>query len=136
MGAPDRDILILLGELKKGLERVESAQEEERREAKESRSKIHARLDQHVRNVSEIEGKVILIGHAFETQRELIGKVADKVDANHAEVTPALKKWKQIETLGWGFSAVLLALGVTAGGVMMWAGDTAVSFARRWLKID
>ncbi|HEV7433468.1 MAG TPA: hypothetical protein VGO22_01130 [Pseudorhizobium sp.] len=133
----------MLGELKNGMEHLSEQQErlhrqleEERRAASENRSRIHARLDQHVMNVSEIEGKVITIGQAFEVQRSLIEGVSDKVEQNHAEVRPALEEWQRIKTLGWGASFILLSLGATGATVLWWAGDTAVTLARRWLRID
>tara|TARA_R110002020_G_scaffold471284_1_gene698202 strand:- start:3598 stop:3999 length:402 start_codon:yes stop_codon:yes gene_type:complete len=133
----------MLGELKRGVEHLSAQQEqlhrqheEERRSAGENRARIHARLDQHIINVGEIEGKVITIGQAFEVQRALIEGVSEKVDRNHSEVRPALDEWKRIKTLGWGVSAILLSLGATGATILWWAGDTAVAIMRRWLRID
>lgn len=129
MASVETEILFMLGELKKGLERVEQLQEEERREAKENRSKIHARLDQHVRDVGEIEEKVIIIGQTLGQQRETIETLSK-------DVRPALSEWARIKTLGWGFSFLLTAIGVTAGSLLMWFSDTAATALRRWLRID
>lgn len=133
----------MLGELKKGVEHLSAQQEtlhrqldEERRAASDNRARIHARLDQHVMNVGEIEGKVITIGLAFEAQRALIEDVSGLVAKNHAEVRPTLDEWKRIKTLGWGASFILLSLGATSATVLWWAGDAAVTIARRWLRID
>jgi hypothetical protein len=134
--ASNEDIMRELGGLATAVRQLREDFHTERSEARDNRKRIHDRLDLQVREHSEVEGKIITVGLTLEQQRLSIERLAEKVDANQEAAQISADEWKRIKTLGCGFSGILVAVGVTGGGFLIWAGDISVALARKWLRID
>lgn len=131
-----REVLHKLGSIETSVHLLQQDVRDEKEVARENRSRIHARLDQQTRVQSETEGKIITVGLTLEQQRSSIDALKATVEENRKEAEAASKDWKRIKTLGWGFSGLLVVIGVTGGGILIMAGDISVALARKWLRID
>ncbi|CDZ67621.1 Hypothetical protein NGAL_HAMBI2605_59020 [Neorhizobium galegae bv. orientalis] len=136
MTASNADILRELSTVSEAVRQLREDFRDERDAARENRARIHSRLDQQIRDLGLVEDKVIIVGQTVGQQRDFIDRLERKVAANHEEVKPSIEEWKRVKTLGWGFSGLLVALGFTGASILYWAGDAAVTFARKWLRID
>ncbi|MCK8781115.1 DUF1515 domain-containing protein [Rhizobium sp. NTR19] len=136
MATSNEDIMRELGRLGEAFRQLREDFNDEREAARENRSRIHARLDDQTNRINEMETTVILSGQTVTQQRDVISQLTTKVEENHQAVQPSLEDWKRIKTLGWGFSALLVAIGVTGASVLIYMGEAAVTIVRKWLRID
>lgn len=130
------DVLILLGEVKTGIENLREDFQEEKRSAARSRAGIHARLDAQVEKIGDLEKDVGITAQINVQTREALKALAKKVDANQAEVQPSLEEWKRMRTLGLGLVSLLAIGGLSVGAALSYMGDGAVAIIRHWLRID
>jgi len=133
MSASNDDIMRVLGRLEEGVRQLREDFNVEKDLARENRAKLHERLDKQGDEISELEKTVIVAGHTVAQQRDVITGLKDTIDR---DVQPTIGEFKEIQKLGRGVAMVLVALGFTAGGIVIWAGDMAVAVARKWLRID
>ena len=72
-------------------------------------------------------------GAVVAQQRDVITGLKETIDDT---ISPAVSDWNRIKTLGWGFSALLVAMGITGASLWTWAGDTLGAIVKKWLKIE
>ncbi|MBX5008125.1 DUF1515 domain-containing protein [Rhizobium lentis] len=137
------DILRALGRVEGRLTGIEESVallrgdvSDEKDNAHESRSVIHRRLDEQMRQINLLDKVVEISSGVDATLREEIKALKETVDRNHASTQPALEDWKRIKTLGVGISGIIALAGLTAGATITWASDGAVAWLRHWLKIN
>lgn len=119
------EILVTLGELKGGLDTLQSEFAEERRSASASRASVHRRLDEQATGMADLQTQVALSS----------AKVDDMADTHKRVVQPAVEDWRRMKGLGMGVAGLLALGGITVGGVLAWFGEAAVQAARHWLRI-
>lgn len=120
-----RQVLFALGQLQTGVERLREDFTDERRSASESRAAVHRRLDEQARDISEMKTTLATTKIAM-----------DAVGKDHSDVIkPAVAEWKQMKSIGTGVVALLALGGLSIGAALMWAGETAVTTLRHWLRI-
>jgi hypothetical protein len=136
------DVMLTLGKLLEGQERSRDAIEmlrddfqDEKKNAHESRSVIHRRLDEQGFKLSHLETTVAISGEVDAQLRDQIAALKIVVEKNHREVAPAIEEWRRMKTLGIGVSGLIAFAGLTIGGVLAWAGDAAIAAIRHWLKL-
>ncbi len=138
MAGLDNEILLMLGELREGQKRQESAilqinekLETEEQRSHDNRSRIHERLDKQVREQGEIEGKIITIGLTLAQQRDLIDGVKGTIEN---DIKPTIDEVKNIKKLGKWASVIFVSLGFTAGGAAFAMWDTVRPLASRLFR--
>lgn len=151
MATSNDDIMRALGrveatvaEVSKRLDHFAKDYSETNRHASESRSRIHERLDEQSHRISEAEKTIVAAGAIAAQQRDVITDMKKAVNDDISdlkttiddEIKPTINEVKEIKKLGKRASIVLVALGFTAGGAVMWTGDTVVAVLRKWLRID
>jgi hypothetical protein len=109
--------------------------QDEKKNAHESRSVIHRRLDEQGFKLSHLETTVAISGEVDAQLRDQIAALKIVVEKNHREVAPAIEEWRRMKTLGIGVSGLIAFAGLTIGGVLAWAGDAAIAAIRHWLKL-
>ena len=137
------DILRALGRVEGRLTGIEESVSllredvsDEKDNAHESRSVIHRRLDEQMRQINLLDKVVEISSGVDATLREEIKNLRDTVDKNHAATQPALEEWRRMKSIGYGISGLIAFAGLTVGGFITYVGDGAVSAIRHWLKIN
>ncbi|MBX4901669.1 DUF1515 domain-containing protein [Rhizobium bangladeshense] len=125
-----------LAGIEENVSRLRDEVSDEKDNAHESRSVIHRRLDEQGKQIGHFETTVAISGAVDAQIREEIKALKETVDRNHAATQPALEEWKRLKTLGYGISGLIAIAGLTIGSVVAYMSDSAITWARHWLKID
>jgi hypothetical protein len=129
------DIAILVGRTLEGVEQLRKDFDDEKIASRESRASIHRRLDDHAEDISRLRTDVAIMGQVDAQLRDEVKALAETVETNHKAVTPAVAEWKTMKRAGLGFTGLMALGGLSIGAILTWAGDTAVSAIRHWLRI-
>lgn len=120
------DVMRALGRLEAGQDRMRTDFDAEKAATKDSRSRMHAKLE-------KIEEDVSIVGKVAAQARDKADKVEKIVETDVKPVTDDVKRYRQI-----GFGALALigfaftALGITVATV----GEGFVQWVRAWLRIS
>lgn len=133
--ASNDDIMLALGKLQAGVDRLRADFQDEKQMAHESRSVIHQRLDNQVQQIAHMETTIAVSGEIDAQVRGEIQALKETVEKNQGIVSPALEEWKRMKTLGVGISGLIALAGLTIGGIVAYMSETAVTGIRHWLKI-
>ncbi|MBX5082181.1 hypothetical protein HJB56_05195 [Rhizobium lentis] len=125
--ASNDDIMRVLGQLESKLdavvdrlERSDDAFAAEQRSAQSSRARIHARLDEQGKRITEAEKTIVAAGATVAQQRDVIKVLTDTVAG---DIKPTIDEWKKIKLVGGMVSGALIAVGISAATVAAWAWD-------------
>lgn len=108
---------------------------DEKREAHDSRSSLHRRLDEQGHQIGLLDKSAALSGMVDVQIRDELTALKDTVAENHAAVRPALDEWSRLKALGYGISGLIAFAGLVVGGFVSWASDGALSAIKHWLRI-
>ncbi len=133
--ASNDDIMLALGKLQEGVDRLRVDFQDEKGMAHESRAVIHQRLDNQALQIAHMETTIAISGEIDAQIRGEIKGLKETVEKNQGIVSPALEDWKRLKTLGVGISGLIALAGLTIGGIVAYMSETAVSGIRHWLKI-
>lgn len=133
--ASNDDIMLALGKLQTGVDRLRADFQDEKMMAHESRSVIHQRLDNQVQQIAHMETTIALSGQIDAQVREELQNLKDTVEKNQEAVSPTIAEWRRMKTLGLGIAGLIAMSGLTVGGILVYMSETAVSGIRHWLKI-
>lgn len=133
--ASNDDIMLALGKLQAGVDRLRADFQDEKGMAHESRAVIHQRLDNQAQQIAHMETTIAVSGQIDAQVRGEIQALKETVEKNQGIVLPALEEWKRMKTLGVGISGLIALAGLTIGGIVAYMSETAVSGIRHWLKI-
>ncbi len=118
-------ILYSLGQLQTGVENLRSDFKDEKQSAALSRASVHARLDEQVRDLSEIKLDFTA----------LKGDVEDVVRWQKSDGKPTVEEWKRMKLLGTGVVGLVAISGLSLGATLAWFSDWAIGTVRHWLRI-
>lgn len=119
------EILIILGRVEEGLYRLRLDFEEEKNDTKDSRGRMHTKLE-------KIEVDVGIVGQVAAQAREEATELKRIIDE---DVKPATDDYKRVRAIGKG---TLWAVGLAAGGAgitIATVGDTVINWLRAVLRI-
>lgn len=133
--ASNDDIMRVLGRLEEKVEQLRDDVSEEKKDAHESRTSIHRRLDAQVSQFAILDKTVSIEAQINAQTRDKIDDLSETVKANHEAVLPTIEDMKRLKTLGYGVAGLIALAGVSVAGLVMWAGEAAVTTVRHWLKI-
>ena len=125
----------MLGRTLAGVEQLRRDFDDEKNAARESRAAIHRRLDEHADDIGRLRTDVTIMGHVDAQLRDEVKALAETVEENQKSAAPSLAEWKTMKRVGLGVSGLLALGGLSVGAALVWAGDTAVTWARHWLRI-
>lgn len=134
--ASNDDIMLALGKLQEGVDRLRVDFQDEKGMAHESRAVIHQRLDNQALQIAHMETTIAVSGQIDAQVRGEIQALKETVEKNQGVVSPAIEEWKRMKTLGVGISGLIALAGLTIGGIVAYMSETAVSGIRHWLKIQ
>lgn len=133
--ASNEDIMRVLGRIEEKVEKLEKDFSEEKRTAHESRAIIHQRLDQQVSQVAVLDKTVAIHAEIDAQMRDKVEELTETVQSNHEAVAPTIEDMKRLKTLGYGIAGLIALAGVSVGGLILWAGEAAITTVRHWLRI-
>lgn len=133
--ASNDDIMLALGKLQEGVDRLRVDFQDEKGMAHESRAVIHQRLDNQALQIAHMETTIAVSGQIDAQVRGEIQALKETVEKNQGVVSPAIEEWKRMKTLGVGISGLIALAGLMIGGIVAYMSETAVSGIRHWLKI-
>ncbi|NNH67840.1 DUF1515 domain-containing protein [Rhizobium laguerreae] len=143
MATSNDDILRALGRVEGRLSGIEESVSllredlsDEKDNAHQSRTVIHQRLDEQMRQINLLDKIVEISSGVDVTLREEIKALKETVIINHAAVQPTIEEWKKLKTLGSGISGAIALSGLTVGTIIAVYGKaTLVSFLS-WFKVN
>lgn len=133
--ASNDDIMRVLGRIEEKVEQLEKAFKTEKQDAHDSRATIHRRLDEQVSQIALLDKTVEIAGMIDAQMRDRMEGLATTVADNHNAVAPSIEEWKRLKFLGYGVSGLIAMAGISVAGLVLWAGEAAVTTIRHWLKI-
>lgn len=135
------DILRALGRVEGRLTGIEESVSllredvsDEKDNAHESRSVIHRRLDEQMRQINLLDKVVEISSGVDATLREEIKALKETVDRNHASVQPTIEEWKKLKIVGSSISGLIALSGLTAGTIIAVYGKAVIVSTLTWLK--
>jgi hypothetical protein len=133
--ASNEDIIRALSRVETLVEGLSKDVAEEKKDAHESRASLHRRLDEQVAQFSLLDKTVSIEAQINAQTRDRIEDLTRTVRENHDAVAPTIEDMNRLKTLGYGIAGLIALAGVSVGGLVWWAGETAVNTLRHWLKI-
>jgi hypothetical protein len=133
--ASNDDIMRVLGRLEEKVEKLGTDFSEEKHMAHESRTAIHRRLDEQVTQTAYLDKSVAVQAGIDAQMRDKIESLEQTVKDNHEAVAPTIDDMQRLKMVGYGIAGLIAIAGLSVGGLIMWAGETAVNAVRHWLKI-
>ncbi|WP_426238190.1 DUF1515 domain-containing protein [Pararhizobium sp. DWP1-1-3] len=133
--ASNDDIMLALGKLQEGVDRLRVDFKDEKGMAHESRAVIHQRLDNQALQIAHMETTIAVRGQIDAQVRGEIQALKETVEKNQEAVSPTVAEWQRMKTLGLGMAGLIALAGLTIGGIVAYMSETAVSGIRHWLKI-
>lgn len=120
------EIMLAIGRLQEGMDRIRDDFAEEKKSAAESRKHISYRHDilasEIVQVKHDIELGSLLSSQVKNEMKALSDQISTKIDkhieSHKSEIVPALEDWNHIKRIGLGITGVLALSGLTAGAVM------------------
>lgn len=98
---------------------------------------IGAKQDHVVDRIGKLETAVAVdAAMTHEASAKFDARIAALEAVVRTDIKPQTDDLKRLKALGLGFLAIASLGGASAIGVLLWAGDTAISVVRHWLRIS
>jgi hypothetical protein len=88
----------------------------EREADRQSRARLHERVDGMAEDVGAIRGDIRLLGHVDEQIRDEVRALGETVETNKADVLPTVEAWRHLMANGRAVSWIFGIAGVTTVG--------------------
>jgi hypothetical protein len=124
------DVLMLLGRLEAGVERLRQDFGEEKAQASQSRKLLYERQDEMRGDLSALKSDIDM--SALVTAQKL-GDLTKELTDHKLAVQPSIYEWKRISTLGIGITGVLAIGGLSVGAMLSMGLDAFRAALRSWL---
>lgn len=121
--------------LLKMMEQLRGDFQEERDAARQSRAKLHERMDAVAEDVGTIKGDIRILGQVDGQVRGEVQALSATVSAHHAEVSPSVDEFKRMKTVGLSIVGLIGIGGTAFGAALIWWGEHTVSSIRWLLRI-
>lgn len=124
------DVLMLLGRLEAGVERLRQDFSEEKVQASQSRKLLYERQDEMRGDLSNLKQDIDM---AAVISAQKLGELAKELKDHKEAVQPSVDEWKRIRTLGIGITGVLAIGGLSVGAMLSMGLDAFRAAMRSWL---
>jgi len=92
---------------------------EERDAERQSRARLHERMDEVVNRVGKIEGDIRILGDVDGQVRGEVAALRETVEANKADVLPTVEAWRHLLASGRAVSWIFGIAGITTVGALV-----------------
>lgn len=127
------DVMLALGRLQEGVDRLREDFTEEKASAAQSRKSIYEKHDALAHEMTKLKSDVVISAQIGAQTRNEVQSLVTKVDQNKADIQPSLEDWRRIKNLGLGITGVLALGGVTVGAFLSMGVDAFKAALRQWL---
>ena len=117
--------------LLKMMEQLRDDFQDEREASRQSRAKLHERVDGISEDIGSIRGDIRILGKVDGQIRGEVQSLAAKVD----NAQPTLEEWRRIRAIGISLVGLLALGGMSVGAALAWAGESVVNAIRSWLRV-
>lgn len=117
--------------LLKMMEQLRDDFQDEREASRQSRAKLHERVDGISDDIGSIRGDIRILGKVDAQIRGEVKSLGTKVD----NAQPTLEEWRRIRAIGIGLVGLLALGGMSVGAALAWAGEHVVNAIRSWLRV-
>lgn len=115
------DLLLAMGRVQEGVDRLREDFGEEKSSAAASRKAIYERQAEFSRGLNDLKNDVDMAA-VISTQK--LGELARGLSEHKAAVQPSIEDWKRIKSMGLGISGVLALGGLSVGALLMAGVDS------------
>lgn len=129
------DVLLAVGRLQEGVDRLREDFTEEKQSAAASRATVHRRLDEQASDIAEVKTDIGIHAMITAQAREEVKSLGGTIAQHKSEVQPSIEEWKRMKTLGIGLAGLLALGGLSFGALLTWAGEATAETIRRILRI-
>ena len=113
------DVMLALGRVQEGVDRLRDDFTEEKQSASISRKSIYERHDELSHEFARLKSDLLAIGL--------------KVDQHKADIQPSIEDWRRIKNLGLGVTGILALGGLSVGAMLSMGMDAFKAALRHWL---
>ncbi len=124
------DVLMILGRVQEGVERLRQDFGEEKAQASQSRKLLYERQEEVRGELSALKSDIDMA--AVVTSQKL-GDLTKELADHKLAVQPSIDEWKRIRTLGIGITGVLAIGGLSVGAMLSMGLDAFRAALRSWL---
>ncbi len=124
------DVLMILGRVQEGVERLRQDFGEEKTQAAASRKALYDRQDEMRSDLSDLKSDIDM---AAVVSAQKLTDIQKELKEHKAAVLPAVDEWKRIRTLGVGITGVLAIGGLSVGAMLAAGIDTVRAALRHWI---
>ena len=122
--------------LLKMMEQLRDDFQEEREASRQSRSRLHERMDEVAADVGTIKGDIRILGEVDGQVRGELQALKETVETNQAAVAPSVEDFKRMKTVGLSIVGLIGIGGTAFGASLIWWGESTVNFIRWMLRIS
>lgn len=127
------EVMLTLGRVLEGVERLRDDFNEEKRSAAVSRKAIYEKHDELTAELSEMRLDVGITGQINAQVREEVKALGEKVAQHKAEIQPSIEDWRKIKNLGLGITGILAIGGLSVGAMLTMGLDAVKALLRQWI---
>lgn len=124
------DLMLLMGRMAEGIERLRADFGEEKSQAAASRKALYERQEELRADLSNLKSDIDMA--AVISAQKMDALASDLKDHKEA-VQPSVDEWKRIKTLGIGITGVLALGGLSVGAMLSMGLDAFKAAVRSWL---
>lgn len=124
------DVLMLLGRLEAGVERLRQDFSEEKVQASQSRKLLYERQDEMRGDLSNLKQDIDM---AAVISAQKLSELAKELKDHKEAVQPSVDEWKRIRTLGIGITGVLAIGGLSVGAMLSMGLEGLRAALRSWI---
>ena len=116
------------------MEQLRDDFQDERNASRESRAKLHERMNEVATDVGAIKGDIRILGEVDGQVRGEVQALAKTVEANHASTQPTVDAWRDLMQTGRRASWVFSIAGITTIGGLVAAVSGVFDWIGGWLR--
>lgn len=124
------DLMLLMGRMAEGIERLRVDFGEEKSQAAASRKALYGRQEELRGDLSNLKSDIDM---AAVISAQKMDALASELKDHKAAVQPSVEEWKRIKTLGIGITGVLAIGGLSVGAMLAAGIDTVRAALRHWI---
>ena len=127
------DVMLALGRLQEGVDRLREDFTEEKASAAINRKSLYEKHDDLRSDLTKLKSDVVACAQIGAKTHDDVQALGRRVDQNKADIQPSLEDWRRIKNLGLGVTGVLAVGGVTVGAMLSMGVDAFKAAVRHWL---
>ena len=121
------------------MEQLRDDFQDERNASRESRAKLHERMNEVAADVGAIKGDIRILGEVDGQVRGEVQALKATVEENQADTKPTVDAWRDMIKTGRRITIVMGIAGLSFAGILTgiftWFGDTLPSIVKSWLRL-